>query len=576
MARRLCVVVFLAAAASSEDAVGSHDSELLDRFAELERMVQSQQRMIESQAGLIETQQGRILNLESHTASSGASADVVNRRLQTGVAKSIYEPSGSGGYSELESTQGAMTHVWLLLCGALVVSMHAGFAMVKVGSCRAVSAQSILLASLLDVCLATLGWWVSGWAIAFSGPMSLEADGLMYKKLRVAGYEQFAGHQFLGARSSSPGRTSTTRSDGQVEPTFDMVRWFFQWACCTVATTIVSGGVCERVLAPGHAIYVFLMAACIYPVIVACTKGMGLLATEVNSIGFTDFAGSGIIHLTGGVGSLIGSIAVGARKGRFDRPKEFAPHNMPLVVLGTFLLWFGWYGLNCGSTMAMNTIENGFMAAQVAMNTTLGAATGGLVAFLMRSVGFRKYDVAGFCNGILAGLVAVSGSCGNVECGFACIIGGVGAFLYVGTSWLMRRIQVDDPVDAFAVHGAAGAWGVVAAAVFDWGAVGSSFNKFHGHNGFRCAFTPGTNECMTGLETDGIVANFVEIGVVFVWVGVASVVILLPLRFCGLLRASEDKQELGQDEFLHRPVKAYVIEPFLSSKPLFRSTLQAI
>lgn len=574
MARRLGIVVLLAAAASAEDAAGRQESELAARFAELERMMQSQQRMIESQAGLIETQQGRILNLETRPAAPSVSTAAPSRRLThpiTAPLKSIHASADPGAtavtvqYSVLERAEMNLTHVWLLLCGALVVAMQAGFAMVKVGSCRAVSAQSILLCSLLDVCLGTLGWWISGWALAFSGPME-RIDGVEYKQNRVMGYEQFAGHAFLGP----------PRSDGQQEPTMDIVHWFFQWACCIVAVTIASGGSCERVDIRGQAIYSFLFAAGIYPIMVACSKGMGWLTIEVNTVGYTDFGGSGLIHLAGGVGSFIGSFAIGPRKGRFDRPKEFSPHNVPLIALGTFLLWFGWYGLNCGNTMGMDRVDSGFLAAQVAMNTTLAAASGGLVAFLLRSIGFRKYDVAGFCNGILAGLVAISAGCANVDCGYAVIIGIGGAVMYVASSWLMRHVQVDDPCDTFSVHGAAGAWGVLAAAIFDWGALGSGYSQYHGRQGFACVWNKSLLACQVDIGGKAMYANIWELGMVFIWVGLTSVTILVPLRLIGLLKASEDKHWLGQDEFLHRPRKAYEIEPFISSKPLFRSTLQAI
>merc|ERR1719453_325351 len=164
-----------------------------------------------------------------------------------------------------------------------------------------------------------------------------------------------------------------------------------------------------------------------------------------------DFAGSGIVHMTGGVGALIGAIAAGPRKGRFDDPDsdEFYAHSVPLVVLGTFILWFGWYGFNCGSTLGLSDATTGALAAQVAMNTTLAAATGGLSVFIVRFALTKKYDVTGFCSGILAGLVSITAPCGNVESGSAFGIGLIGGVIFVLTSKLLKKLKIDDPLDAF-------------------------------------------------------------------------------------------------------------------------------
>merc|ERR1712151_728268 len=163
-----------------------------------------------------------------------------------------------------------------------------------------------------------------------------------------------------------------------------------------------------------------------------------------------DFAGSGIVHMRGGVGALVGAIAAGPREGRWANPNEFVPHSLPLVVLGTFILWFGWYGFNCGSTLGLHDASTGEMAAHVAMNTTIAAATGGLVVFCLRVVLLRgAYDIAGFCNGILAGLVSITAGCGNLDCGAAFLVAVIGGIIYQVASVLMKKCRVDDPIDAF-------------------------------------------------------------------------------------------------------------------------------
>merc|ERR1712048_993822 len=169
-----------------------------------------------------------------------------------------------------------------------------------------------------------------------------------------------------------------------------------------------------------------------------------------------DFAGSGVVHMTGGVGALMGATIVGPRDGRWDptRASEFDPHSLPLIVIGTFILWFGWYGFNCGSTLSMHTKATGAQAAHVAMNTTIAAAVGGLAVLVIRAVMWKKttgkikYDLGGMCNGILAGLVAITAGCATVETGSALVIGIIGAFCYSGVSSLMQKVGIDDPLDA--------------------------------------------------------------------------------------------------------------------------------
>jgi len=428
--------------------------------------------------------------------------------------------------------------IWILLCGALVMYMQAGFAMLEAGSCRAINVQSIMLKNLFDVCGGSMGWWVFGWAFAYGGPME---NG--FTKNRFIGGRQFFGSGALQANS-----------DGIQEPDGAFQHsWFFQWAFCAAAATIVSGGVAERVKFPGYLIYSFVMTSFIYPVVVCWTWGYGFLA-DINDVGYMDFAGSGIVHLTGGIGALVGAIVAKPRNGRFEDPDAFAPHSVPLLVFGTFSLWFGWYGFNCGSTLGMPDAKKGLLAAQVAMNTTLAAAAGGIMVFILKFVLLRKYDVVGLCNGILAGLVSITAPCSTVECGTAVAIGLLGGFIYIGASELLKRLQIDDPIDAFPVHGACGAWGVLAAALFDWGL---GFDHVHGWNGFDCVVKKGTSKCLTVAGGQLLAANITQIIVVFAWVGFLTALIFIPLRILGLLVAEKDVQDTGFDSAKHSPPKGY-------------------
>eukprot|EP00415_Alexandrium_ostenfeldii_P001218 UN1218 len=201
----------------------------------------------------------------------------------------------------------------------------------------------------------------------------------------------------------------------------------------------------------------------------------------------------------------------------------------------------------------MDGIEAGFKAAHVAMTTTLSAASGGLTVFCLRYVLIKKYDVGAFCNGILAGLVSITAPCSNIDTGSAVAVGLIGGLIFQGTSSLMELVKIDDPLDAFAVHGACGMWGVMAAALFDWG---HAFSSVHGWNGFKC-ITDSNGNCQAGLGGELIGVNLAEIVCVTLWVAAWSTVIFFPLKLMGWLVASPEEQEMGFDEAKHSPPKAY-------------------
>ncbi|CAE7839305.1 AMT1-3, partial [Symbiodinium sp. CCMP2592] len=439
-----------------------------------------------------------------------------------------------------ESMAGAMDSAWLVLCGALVMFMHAGFAMLETGCCRAKNASNVLMKNLVNVSVGTLGWWMFGWAFAYGS----QAGAFI-------GTDGFFGLGFYTKDASGnivP--VECEEGDGNCQST--MLSWFFQWAFCTAGATIVSGCVAERVKSPTYAFFAFCMTSFIYPVVVAWTWGGGWLAS-IFDVGYMDFAGSGVVHFTGGVCGLAGTVILGPRRGRFENPDEFEYHNIPLVVLGTFALWFGWYGFNPGSTLSMHDKEMGALAAQVAMNTTLSAATCGITVFLLKFVLVRKYDVGALCNGILSGLVSITAGCGNMECGSAVLTGFIGAFFYQAASSLLVRLKIDDPVDASAVHGACGIWGLLAAGLFDWG---KGFDHYHGWSGFGC-MTGDDGACRSGLGGAAIGAQIVMILAIIAWAGTLSTLSFLILKFSGLLRIGEDIEKVGYDMHSHSPPKAY-------------------
>eukprot|EP00928_Gymnodinium_smaydae_P045135 TRINITY_DN3012_c0_g2_i2.p1 TRINITY_DN3012_c0_g2~~TRINITY_DN3012_c0_g2_i2.p1 ORF type:complete len:288 (-),score=40.63 TRINITY_DN3012_c0_g2_i2:263-1012(-) len=244
-----------------------------------------------------------------------------------------------------------------------------------------------------------------------------------------------------------------------------------------------------------------------------------------------DFAGSGIVHMVGGVAALCGSVIVGPRKGRFDGDDDFLPHSIPFCVLGTFFLWFGWYGFNCGSTLTFSDKATAIMAAKVAMNTTCAAAAGGSIVFLLRiysadQLVLKPYDLGGMCNGILAGLVAVCAAASSIESGTAVLIGLMGGAGYEVAHHTILRLQIDDPLDAFSVHATGGFIGIMVRALLP----------------------------ETGVDGTMMQGMLFGAFMIIVWSGGLSVLVFGALRLAGQLRASEEEEDEGGDVHLsHTP-----------------------
>jgi Amt family ammonium transporter len=276
---------------------------------------------------------------------------------------------------------------------------------------------------------------------------------------------------------------------------------------------------------------------------------------------YMDFAGSGLVHLVGGVGALCGAIVVGPRNGRWDPAQEndFVAHNIPFCVLGTFCLWFGWYGFNPGSTLAMHDKATANLAGLVAVNTTLAPCVAGPLVFILKRLQVGLLDVGGFCNGILAGLVSITAGCAFVKPWEAIIIGFIGGLVNFGASFLMKLLKVDDVVDAFAVHGACGLWGILALGLFGAPDDGLGGNGLF-HNGKLDQF---------GVE---LLGGFV----IFLWVAALSLVVFLPLRLANCLRLSDAFQEKGADLMEHSPPKAYVSAVPDVQKPANNAAMDAI
>lgn len=321
--------------------------------------------------------------------------------------------------------------------------------------------KSILLKNIFDASLAALLWWSVGYAFAF-GQDSFGEDG-------TNGFIGTSGffYQGRGSGDDASPLTQTPFAKGHGKSL-----WAFNWAFAGVAATIVSGAVAERCKFLAYVCYSMAITGFIYPVVVhvAWSQDGRLSAQRSNRLtggcGVIDFAGSGVVHVTGGIAGLVGAIIVGPREGRFIGKKALSTtYSSAFQTLGALILWFGWYGFNIGSTGGI--VGSGGLASHVFFTTTIAAATGCMATTAFGYI-FDKDNrklVANANNGILAGLVSITAGCATTNVTGAFITALVASTIYHYVSSILVRLKIDDPVDAFAVHGACGAWGLIAAAL---------------------------------------------------------------------------------------------------------------
>lgn len=323
--------------------------------------------------------------------------------------------------------------IWTLVAAALVFFMQAGFAMVETGFTRAKNAGNIIMKNLMDFSLGSLVFWVLGFGIMF-GTSQAGIIGL-------SGF--FATGD--GVNSALPG------------PVF----LIFQTVFCATAATIVSGGMAERTKFISYCIYSVIISAVVYPVSGHWIWGGGWLS----QLGFHDFAGSTAVHMVGGVAAMIGAAILGPRIGKYDKngkPKAIPGHSLTLGALGVFILWFGWFGFNPGSTVSATGDETLISMGSIFITTNLAAAAAATVAMIITWVRYKKPDVSMTLNGALGGLVAITAGCDAVSPTGAVVIGAIAAVVLVfGIEFIDKVLKIDDPVGAIGVHGLCGATGTI-------------------------------------------------------------------------------------------------------------------
>jgi ammonium transporter, Amt family len=341
---------------------------------------------------------------------------------------------------QLSANQAELTHaidtVWVALCAALIFQMEGGFALLEAGFIRGKNAMSIIAKVMVDIMLGGLAFYAIGFGVAYG-----QSNGWFAFDMGIS-----KGDLGLGLTISNS------------------LFWFIQLGFCVAAISIVSGGVAERMKIWAYTLFVAIFCIAIYPLAANWVwNPNGWLA----KMGFNDFAGSSAVHAVGGFAALAGAMVLGARQGKYnaDGSANAIPgHNLTLASVGAFILWFGWFGFNPGSTLA--AVGKWELIGKVATNTFLASAAGGVSTMVYTYLRYKKIDITMVINGVLAGLVAITAGCNVVSHNSAIIIGLVaGVLVDVAVVFIDGR-KVDDPVGAIAVHGVNGFFGTVAVGFF--------------------------------------------------------------------------------------------------------------
>lgn len=398
--------------------------------------------------------------------------------------------------NELAELSYALDTFYFLMCGVLVMWMAAGFSMLEAGLVRSKNTAEILTKNIALFAIACTMYLLLGYYLMYSS-----AEGGFLPNLGF----------LLGGENSADAVTA----GGDDAPYYSMrADYFFQVVFVATAMSIVSGAVAERMKLWAFLAFAVVMTGVIYPVSGYWTWGGGW----IDAIGFSDFAGSGIVHMAGAAAALAGVLVLGPRKGKYGNDgtiRAIPGANLPLATLGTFILWMGWFGFNGGSELKVSDVDSANNVAQVMVNTNAAAAGGVIAALILAKLWFRKADLTMALNGALAGLVAITAEPLAPTAFGSMLIGMVGGLIVVVSIVMLDKLKLDDPVGAISVHGVVGIWG--------------------------CLAVPLTNADATfGAQIIGMLG-------IFAWVFLASLVVWLALKAVMGIRVSEEEEYEGVD-----------------------------
>ncbi len=395
----------------------------------------------------------------------------------------------------------ALDTFYFLICGALVMWMAAGFSMLEAGLVRSKNTTEILTKNVALFAISCTMYLLCGYTIMYGGS---EGGVLPNSWWGLLGADNTASDVLAGAAATPDDYSYYSNASD----------FFFQVVFVATAMSIVSGAVAERMKLWAFLGFAVMMTGFIYPIQGMWKWGGGFL----DAAGFLDFAGSGVVHMTGATAALAGVLLLGARKGKYGpngQANAIPGANLPLATLGTFILWMGWFGFNGGSQLMLSGIDNANAVAQIFVNTNAGASGGLIAALIVARLLFGKADLTMALNGALAGLVAITAEPLTPSAGEATLIGAVGGVLVVVSILSWDKLKIDDPVGAISVHGVVGIWGLLAV-------------------------------CITNPDAT-IGAQLMGIGVIFAWVFSASLVVWFIIKLIMGIRVSEEEEYEGVD-----------------------------
>ncbi len=440
------------------------------------------------------------------------------------VPKVAFAADANGADTLKADPSAGLNMAWTLITGFLVWFMQLGFAFLGAGLIRSKNQVNYWTKSFMDFCISSIGFWAFGFALMFGG--SKFFPGLDQGN-SVIGFSGF----FLSGMSYD---------------VKTIMMWFFQMTFMATACTIVAGAVAERMKITAYLAYAFVIGAVVYPIYGKWVWGGGWLSTlqVLGATGVKDFSGSGVVHMVGGLAALIGAAMVGPRIGRFNRdgtPNLIKGHNLPFVVIGTFILFFGWFGFNPGSTLNANDLRISVIAA----NTFLAGVTGAVVALYWMFVKTGKMDIIAGCNGCLVGLVGITAPCAYVEPWAAVAIGAIAVpIMMFASNFVERVLKVDDAVGAVPVHLAGGIWGVISVGIF----------------------ADGTYQGVQGLITGHagqLLLQLTDVAAAIAWVAPTMFLTFWVVKKTIGLRASREEELQGLDVPEHG-IEAYPEQPALA------------
>ncbi len=438
--------------------------------------------------------------LIAHADPTGSNYGGINAVTAAEAGKPTLQEVGA----DIGTTKTALNFFFLIVGVGLIFFMQAGFMLVETGFCRSKHAAHVAMTNFVIFAVGALAYWAFGFALEFGSLGAFYwapgAEGLLNGEALKIGANAFAGTKgfFVGSLA-----------DGTYDPGV-MAFFLFQMVFMDTAATIVTGGMAERWKFSAFLPFGVFMAAVVYPIYGMWMWGGGWLATLGANYGFgngaVDFAGSSVVHAVGGFAALAGAMVIGPRIGKFKAdgtPVAIPGHNVPMAILGTIILVFGWFGFNGMSTLAATDLRFTVIIA----NTMLAGSAGCLAAMFLVWKLWGKPDPSMAVNGMLAGLVAITAPCAFVTPWASILIGLIAGFLVVGSVvFVERKMKVDDPVGAVSVHGVNGAWGMIALGLFADGSYGAGWN--------------GVSSPVTGLfygNAGQLAAQGIAVVTVFAW-----------------------------------------------------------